>query len=448
LDGNAFVANRANYFGQAVPSRAGAVMIAGDISRCVDRNGNGKIDTFIGSGTVPAAFTWPAGQAQSPDECILWHTSLTKDRNGNVVGGAGTLPRSANLDGIPAADGRLSSFAYVGLYGTNELVRLDTRDGKIVKQFDIGGPAYSAAIDKAGVVWIRDANGALRKIDPANNDTVTTIAGPACGSYAMTIDPKGLIYFAGAACLSRIDPANLAGGWESVTVPGACFLRGPTADAIGNMWVPDTCNGGNQIDISKPTGQGMTVIKTGVKPPLQSGGADYHLGSGIDPQGFPWFINTNTGNLSITNGPLGVIYRVDPTTYTITQLNVGRTPYVYSDLSGAQLALSGPSSGSLRKTFTSYCGNAATWTTLGWTATEPAGTSMTIRYRFGANATELANASFITLGTEPPALAQPQVLAAPPGANTALMQAEYVLLAGSSNTKPVLKTVTAAYTCP
>jgi hypothetical protein len=121
---------------------------------------------------------------------------------------------------------------------------------------------------------------------------------------------------------------------------------------------------------------------------------------------------------------------------------------VYSDLSGAQLALSGPSSGDLRKTFTAYCGNQATWTTLGWSATEPAGTSVTIRYRFGKDATELAAAPFTTLGTEPPSLLQPSTLVIPPGTNTALMQVEYVLLAGAANNKPTIKNVTASYTCP
>ena len=34
----------------------------------------------------------------SPDECVLWWVNLTKDRIGNFVGGAGTLPRSATFD--------------------------------------------------------------------------------------------------------------------------------------------------------------------------------------------------------------------------------------------------------------------------------------------------------------------------------------------------------------
>lgn len=39
-------------------------------------------------------------------------------------------------------------------------------------------------------------------------------------------------------------------------------------------------------------------------------------------------------------------------------------------------------------------------------------------------------------------------LVIPDGANTALMQVQFVLLAGSSVDKPVIKDITASYTCP
>ncbi|HNN54483.1 MAG TPA: hypothetical protein PKO07_25860, partial [Pseudomonadota bacterium] len=85
LQGDVVVANRAAYYGINAPARASAVKIAGDKSRCVDRNGNGKIDTFEGAGKIPAQFIWQATQQDSPDECVLWLTDLSKDKNGNVV---------------------------------------------------------------------------------------------------------------------------------------------------------------------------------------------------------------------------------------------------------------------------------------------------------------------------------------------------------------------------
>ena len=90
----------------------------------------------------------------------------------------------------------------------------------------------------------------------------------------------------------------------------------------------------------------------------------------------------------------------------------------------------------------------ATWSSLAWSATEPVGTSVTIRYRYGKDAVELAAAAFITIGKEPPAIPQPVALTTPAGTNTALMQVEFVLLAGSSVAKPVIKDITTAYTCP
>jgi hypothetical protein len=88
---------------------------------------------------VPAKYMWPVGQKDSPDECVLWHTPLTKDRNGNTVGAyPGTLPRAASFDSTLSPEGVPSALLYVGLYQTQEVVRIDSATGQILKQFPVG----------------------------------------------------------------------------------------------------------------------------------------------------------------------------------------------------------------------------------------------------------------------------------------------------------------------
>jgi hypothetical protein len=454
LDGNVGVANRANYFynGATHAERASAVMIAGDISKCVDRNGNGKIDTFVGSGAVPAQFQWPTNTTVSPDECVLWWTPLVRDRNGALVGGPGTLPRSATFDSKASPDGSLSSNFYVGLYGTSELAQLDAKTGQIVKQVGVGGQPYSSVFDRFGNLWIRDAaTSRVIKVDTNNPALPATFVGPAAPcAYAITADSRGNVYSAGGTCVARMDPNNANPTWETLTLPGACFPRGSSLDAAFNLWVPDTCYGGYHVDASKPVGQGMTLKKA---IPMNSNTGNnannYILGTAIDGNAMPYFINTETGNLTSSGGPQGSLYRVDAANnYAITSIRTGATPYVYSDLSGSQLALTAPTTGSYNKNFTAWCGNKAKWKTLTWTDTVPAGTTLQVRYRAGKDAAAIAAASFVNVGTEPPAIQQPVTISLPQGTDPTTLQVEFVIATSDTQNKPSVSSVAVTYSCP
>jgi len=447
LDGDAGIANRANYFygGVLHPDRASAVKIAGDKSRCIDRNGNGKIDTFEGAGPVPAQFVWALGQANSPDECVLWFTPLTKDRNGNVAGGAGTLPRAATFDSKSSPSGGLSSNFFVGLYGTSELVQLDAATGAIVKQIAVQATPYSSVFDRNGFLWIKDAGGPLMRVDTNNNLALKQFPGPPC-SYAISADKRGYIYGGGGNCVARMDPNAQNPSWETLGLPNACFTRGPSVDADYNLWVPDTCYGAYHVDASKPFGQGMTLKKA---IPLVPNSAAYFLGTAIDGNSYPWIVNTETGNLQQIGGPAGTVYRLDPANnYAQTQVRVGSSPYVYSDLSGSQLALTAPTTGSYRKAWTSFCGSKATWGQLSWSDTVPANTTVQIRYRAAKDDAGLAVAPFVDVGTELPSIPQPVAIALPNGTDTSRFQVEFVISTSDTNNKPTLNDVSVSYTCP
>jgi cysteine-rich repeat protein len=132
LSGDAVVANRAK---TGTPS---AARIATDEINCIDRNGNGVIDTWKGSGPVPAQFQWKAGQPFSPDECVLWWTNLSS---------YGSLPRAAGFDAEIGEKGELSTFVYIGLYGGGKLLRLDGTTGAVVKDIKVPGNPYGLVVE-------------------------------------------------------------------------------------------------------------------------------------------------------------------------------------------------------------------------------------------------------------------------------------------------------------
>ncbi len=458
LDGNVGVANRASYFyggnpkGGQNPASASAVMIAGDISKCVDRNGNGKIDTNLAGGTIAqnSPFYWKANTRISPDECVLWWTPLSNDRNGNFVGGGGTLPRSATFDANPSPDGSvLSSNFYVGLNATRELAQIDAKTGAIKQQIDVQAAPYSSVFDRFGYLWIKDLGGPVMRVDTNNNLALKQFPTPPC-SYAISADKRGYIYGAGNTCVARMDPTAANPQWEKLDLPNSCFTRGPSLDANFNLWVPDTCHGGYHVDASKPFGQGMTLKKD---LPLTGDTGQYILGTAIDGNGYPWFINTELpgGNCcsNYFGNAVGTAWRVDPANgYALTKVKVGMQPYVYSDLSGSQLALTAPTTGSYRKTFQPACGSKATWTTLTWTDAVPQGTTLQVFYRAAADAFSLQNAPFVPVGQEPPAIMQPVMINLPMGTDPSYFQVQFTLSTSDTQNKPSLGSITVGYSCP
>jgi streptogramin lyase len=464
LDGNAGIANRANYFYNGVthPERASAVSIAGDVSRCIDRNGNGKIDTNVGAGPVPAQFQWPAGQATSPDECVLWFAPLTTDRTGATVASPGTLPRSATFDAKAGPNGQLSSNFYVGLYGSHELVQIDAQTGLIVAQVALPNNAepYSSAFDPSGNLWIRDAsNNTMLKIDTSNPALpAVAVGGVIPCSYAVTADARGYIYAAGSNCIGRMDGTAASPTWETVSLPNSCFARGPSVDANFDVWVPDTCYGGYRVDSSRPIGQGMTV-KSYFSLPAQGPQGNYILGTAIGSGGKAYFVNTessNGGNLQEVGGPNGTVYEVDPSTLaagnpsiTPSFLRVGTTPYTYSDLSGSMLALSAPATGSLNMQFPAYCASKATWQAMTWIENVPGSqTNIAVRYRAGKDQASLAQAQFIQAGVEPPAITQPLAIKLPQGTDPSILEVQFILTTASVTQAPTLSNVSVTYSCP
>jgi DNA-binding beta-propeller fold protein YncE len=203
LQGDVVVANRASSGG----AKASAVRIAGDRSSCIDRNGNGVIDTSENTvaGQAATPIPWATDKPNDPaDECILWMTPLTPN----------SYPRAA---GYNAGFAEGDTYIYIGLYSTKQVVRLDQKTGRILKTINVS-PAmpYGLVIDKNADVWVRGAEGSLARIQVSKADAVEIFSGslaPPC-PYGIAADARGYIYTAGSTCVSRLDP--VARTWEKL----------------------------------------------------------------------------------------------------------------------------------------------------------------------------------------------------------------------------------------
>lgn len=442
LQGDVVVANRANYYGINFPNRASAVKIAGDKSRCVDRNGNGKIDTNEAAGPIPAAYVWQATQQDSPDECVLWLTDLSKDAAGNAVGGAGTLPRAATFDSTIGADGTLSNYVYIGLYNTREVLRIDAKTGAIVKRIPVPTTLpYGMVGDKDGNVWVR--GGSLVKIDVKNNDAVSSYS-EACG-YGISADSRGYIYQAGGGCVARFDPANPAKGWEVLNYGGGSG-RGLALDSKFNLYVADTSNGIYHIDASQPHGMGMTTKK--LVSPRGVSNESYYLGIGIDKNEQPWVVSTGASNLSVRVAGSGRVYHVNPADYTFATVQTGDNPYTYSDMTGAQLRIAGAPFGIYRHTFKSDCApQKTTWTEVTYDLVTPPGTSVDISARGAGDLTSLNTAIFGPATSIPPAVAGPLKPSINEGVDNTYLQLQFKLNANAPTITPTVNNLQAKYIC-
>jgi cysteine-rich repeat protein len=360
LSADVVVANRA-YSG--IPS---AVRIASDEASCVDRNGNGVIDTSTGGVAIP----WPAGQTTSPDECVLWWQDFSP------YGAA--LPRAAGFDAEIGLNGELSVYVYIGLYSNQKVLRLDGKTGAVVKEIDVPGNPYGLVIDKNGSVWVQ-GGASLIRIDVKNGDAVTAFPGQCM--YGIAADPQGRIYTSGGGCVGRFDPATQQ--WETLSVPGLSS-GGIAIDQNNHAWTG--LSPAFEIDASGPT-----MVKVGQ---ADVGG----WGVAIDYDNKPWVIPAFDGGgrahrLDLSAGP--------GNTYGHATATVGGGNYTYSDMTGFQLVNAASKAGIFRRTFLG-CGAATQWTTLDFSLTAPPSTVSEVSVRVAPDQPSLATATWQKVATLPP----------------------------------------------
>ncbi len=369
LNGNVWATNRA---GNSVV-HIGLV----ENGQCVDRNGNGLIETSTGFNDIKAwtnagGANTNGGVSTAADECIIHYTK---------VNSFGTRHVSVNKDNdiwVSGTSGR----------------RFDLIDGNTgqIKRAEptVGFGGYGGLIDPAGVIW--SSNPMLRwdtskPLTGANGTNWTGFNHP---SYGLCIDSGGNVWNTsfGNGQIRKFAPNGTLLG---IFNQGDAFSQGCVVDKNDHVWVAHSLNR-STVGHLKNDGTYVGTI------PVQSG----PTGVAVDGAGKIWATNHNSRTVSRINpnaGPLGPdgVTRVGAVDFTT--INLGGSLYNYSDMTGS--TLSGvPDNGTWATVFDSGIVGAE-WGRIGWTASVCGDASLTVSVASSTNGTTFGPAQVVTNGADP-----------------------------------------------
>jgi hypothetical protein len=452
LFGDVWVANRAP---GSVPGSV--TKISNSEFGCVDRNGNGKIDTsrdlngdgMIDTNPANGEFIVPTDWSDPTqyDECILFSTPVG---TGSDVK-ARAIAISVGFEGS-AGD------VWVGLYGDRSFIKLNAADGKQVPVNASGamsvpmswGP-YGAAIDSKQRLWtVYPGVARLALIDTKTGTLVTDTlqSSVSTGAYAMGVDGKDRVWLAGwdGAYATRYDhgPGLLAtpGSWTKFSFAGiTCdkgtpfgIGRGIAADDQGVVFMSAYSAAGilaaQVIAFDAETGQVRPFAPPGgpvscVDATSGSPSTNHSIGVGIDSDGHPW-VNNYSGNAIRVHRTTGEVLR------TAQQ---GAGLYTYSDFTGYQLRKFTAPRGTYRKDFES-CGPLAQWQEVSWSAATLPNTAIQLFVKVADELGELNNPALPKYG---PFTTSPVDLVAAGVPRGKYFRVEFVLTSSDAQTSPVLK---------
>lgn len=350
LEGNVWVACRGD----------GAVAkIMAEKKNCIDKNGNGVIETSSGSQVVPG------------DECVKFV----------VNPGKGSYARGAAVDKF--------NNVWIGYWNTKSLVQLSAKDGATLIDVNLGCSPYGLVIDQKGMVWGQGAGcGSLIIYNPSTGQVFTSNNLPSLkypsNAYGLNVDSLGRIWVAGGNTASVYTPGT--GTWQVVNM-GWGGGRGIATSNDGFVYVAvDSAGGAVKIN-------GMT------SPPTTVGfikGAGNPVGAAIDYDGFVWVVNQ--GGSSAT--------KMDPNTMAaIGTVPVGSSPYTYSDMTGYTLNFFTAPKGQYGTVFfatgngnpVSQVKPKAQWQTFFMEATFPPATRVKVKYRSADDKATLENMPWIEM---------------------------------------------------
>jgi streptogramin lyase len=389
----------------AARTTSGAARIHADPATCPDKNGNGVIETSTGPSHV-----LPWGQ----DECVLWYHQFPE----------GSIARAAAFDFKAGVDGELSSSVWIGLHGTQKVVRLDAQTGNVLAEIDVPGHSpYGMAFDGNGNLWVQGGN--LLRIDTSTLQW-ESIQPPGC-MYGIAADRNGNVWVGGGNCVARYQATTRT--WTQLDV-GMDNYGGIAIDAHGSVWSSGRDYGAIRID------EATMTLRPGV--PLAGG----CKGMAVDFHDRIWCIS-QTSSLA---------YRIDPQTLASQGFATGQSPYTYSDMTGFQLKNAAPPSGIFRAQVPG-CGSNQEWLQLLWTADTPAGTFVRFRARTGLSDAEIAGKPYVQIAQQPtaqsPADLKAALEAAAPGSSKApLLELEITLSSQTPGVTPALSNVKLVGFCP
>lgn len=351
LNGNVWVGNRDENEG----GRGSVVRIGlRDNGQCVDRNGNGVIDTSKGLGDIRP---WPntggadsnGGVNTAADECIIDYVRVN-----------GTNVRTVAVDRV--------NNVWIGGYGNHVHDLLDTNTKAILRTIRPSCGGYGGLLDSKGVLWSADpSTGGLLRFDPASGNQ-KCISVP--GGYGLGVDSAGYIWHSqyGYGKAVKLSPdGSVVGAFAT----GASSPSGLAVRVIDDsVWLANRSSA--NVTRLASNGSVIAAIPVGNTP----------TGAAVDAAGKVW----------VTNLSDSTAMRIDPATNRVdltVNLGAGAGPYNYSDMTGSVI-LGNPPQGKWLTTYDSW-EPLTGWGVISWHGLEPAGTALRVRVRSAENRVDLGN---------------------------------------------------------
>lgn len=443
--GDMWVANRA-------PSQQGSVTkIANDLNSCIDRNGNGTIETSRdlnndgnistnpadGEMIIPTDFSNP----NQYDECVLF-TQPVGTPGSDISGRAVAI--SKGLEGT-AGD------VWVGVYRDKRFYKLNAANGQIVAQSGLltQGP-YGGIVDGNQRLWVvYPGQAVLALIDTANGnvvmDNIAPPSGMSCGAYALGVDGKARVWLPGlsaGAVACRYDHATQS--WARFDFSGqVCQPSGMSMGRGRGIAVDD------QGVVYMSADYGVASVnhlirfdaETGVVQPFAGAAcvdatdanSQNSIGVGLDGDGHPW-VNNYSGN----------VVKVDKVTGAITRTQQQPSGlYTYSDFTGYQLKRFTAPRGIYRKDFVA-CDETGEWLSVTWDATTPPNTAVRVYVKVANTQADLNNTATMRYGPFSTSPADLKAAGVPKGK---FFRVEFELTSSNGTSTPVLKSFSVKWSC-
>jgi len=372
-NGNVWVANRneagfvaQNAIAPGIPpssqSMGSAVHIGLEQNgQCIDRNGNGTIDTSTGLGDVKG---WSnaggvdtlGGVSTADDECIVHYTRVTST-------GTRHISVDANND------------VWISGTGFRNFDLVDGATGAIIRhEAGVGYGGYGGLIDGNGVIWSARR---LLRWDTALTPIAGNFTGYSHDSYGLCIDSFGNVWNT-ALTNNQIRKFAPDGSLIGTYSHGFYYAQGCVVDGNDDVWVAHSLvGGGNSVGHILNNGTYIGNVSVGNGP----------TGVAVDAAGKIWATNYYTQTASRIDpsaGPTGADGSTPVGAVDFTTVDLGGQLYNYSDMTGSTL-IAPPNTGTWTVIHDSELFDSP-WSNVSWTSDEPTGSSITVTVASSNNA--------------------------------------------------------------
>lgn len=338
LQGNCWVGNRG----------IGTVVKVGlsENGQCVDRNGNGKIDTS----TNATPLAW------GEDECVLFEVVMADNggtfQPGKAVGYNGTGPRGVAIDS--------NNNVWASTFNAHRLYYIDGKTGRILDKVDTSAQShnsYGLVVDKSGKVWSSGHSGNhVLRYNPQDRSIKTIPTRHMV--YGMGIDKNNHLFAAGLN-YNRVTRINTV--TETVEIDGVSVAKSPRSIAVtddGSVWVTNYQYGS------------VTRLTNDLQSPVVIQNRGELAGVSVDSNGKVWAIDYYDR-----------LIRINPATNAVEQeISIPGFHYSYSDMTGIVARTMTTQIGTWTTTFDTES-DSSLWDKLNWTGQIPQGANLKVRVR-------------------------------------------------------------------